>query len=201
MRLRTGLLLVALLGGLLAPGSAGAGPIHWSYSSVGGEKNGVTLIGRPLTHEESPPGVPDGFSLGPYERFEHGELPWPTTVEIPLQLTITDAESQESRQIEVPYIFHTVQPDPIDLRAFIPGVPEWQFVLGENRYTVYDPAPPHDEVSGGDLAVVAEPLATATTPEPTTLVLASLGLGGVALARWRQHRRRSATAASVGGGG
>jgi hypothetical protein len=192
MQRSASVLIAVVLGWSLVPGLAHAGLIHWSYSSERVVQDGVYLEGRPTVHETVESGSPQSFrpELGynsvyfnPYNPFPPGH---PITVGPLVQrLTITDDASGQSKRLDVPFkfVFPTAPDEPDYIIGWIDGFRRQQFVLGRNSYTIEEaPRLPFEEPEDFLVMTVAP---AAPAPEPATLLLATLGVGGAWLARCR----------------
>lgn len=96
----------------------------------------------------------------------------------------------------------TLSADHANITNTFLGQTTLQLVLGSNLYTVmlnsYAPPGPPGAFNHGAISATAQvtvaPVTVATLPEPTSLVLASLGAAGLGLtARRRRRRRRAST--------
>lgn len=174
--------LAALIAAVVVQGSlasqATAGPITWSYSSQGGEIDGYFLTGQPMTTVHTMGG--ETTYLLPYSDFgpKIGEIEERLGL-VSVTVTLTDDASNESAVIDVPYYFFSTEADAIDLELY-----EWRresLRLGDNDYEL-------TQAAGNQGLNVGVGPAAVQTPEPTSIVLACVGLAGAGAVRLRRRR-------------
>ena len=172
-------------------GEAMAGPITWSYSSRGEEiDGGYFLTGQPLTIVRSEDG--ELSTILPYSNF--GPRIGQIEERIGLAsayVTVTDQESDESTIISVPYYFFSMEGDIVHPSLFEFG-PE-RVRLGNNNYLFTSAA----DYQGVNVQVSS---ATVQTPEPTSIVLACVGLAGAGAVRLRRRLASCSRSSSRLGG-
>jgi PEP-CTERM motif len=170
--------LATLIACSMTPSASYAGPIQWSYSvEGGGEKDGFHLDASPGEFQvETAPGervrvhLYDGW--GPQEpAFVQDVGP------IFVRLNVTDLASGQSGHWDVPFFFGTNEGVDVP-KPSMGDFDDTPLALGGNVYSVIGDA-------WDSVRVEAAP---ANTPEPSTVLLACLGMAGLAGARFTRRR-------------
>lgn len=162
-------------------GRAAADEIVWSYNSQGGTSGGYFITGSPTILMNTSQGQRD--LVFPYQNYGPRTAYISPSVFIVTKVTITDQSSNESKQFNVSYFLSSSESDFVN--PYIDMFQPQKFTLGNHSYEV-------TEEGGKQLLFVKVDVINAAiqTPEPTTLVMASIGLIGIGLGR-RRYRQRT----------
>lgn len=118
--------------------------------------------------------------LRPYAGFTSSDRSADGSPTLVAKVTLTDQASNASVTFEVPYVISGREDN--DFGPFLAGFERQRFLLGRNTYEIDAP----DGLR--DLSVGVEAGTPVATPEPASLVMATVGLAGVGVARLRRRR-------------
>jgi len=168
---------LAVLAALLAPSTAAAGPVAWSYTSYGASEGDYWLDPASLVFETEEGGTQEIYLV-------HGaRAPWMVSP-IPLQgptlwtrVELWDIAAGEAFTFRIPVEFYDHEPGPEnvwDMHApRVGNVPPFDILLGRHVYHV---------TRGSELTLT---VGVSDAPEPTTLLMGAVGLAGLGLVRRR----------------
>jgi hypothetical protein len=164
--------------------SPGTGKILLTNEATGSAINSSDIVATDIrTVSTAPYNKPDTFTSAPYG----------------LALTITDKASNASGTVTFTGVFNgTLTALSSNITNTFTGPQVQVLQLGSNSYTItmgnYTPPPPPGAVNAGAISAYAQVAVQSGTqgppplPEPSTLVLAGLGLSLAGGAAWRRKR-------------
>jgi hypothetical protein len=128
-----------------------------------------------FTFSPSPDGKPYSFTNAPYR----------------LGITLTDVGSKQSRTLHFAGVFEgSLTERTVDLHTHFTSAARQSLILGPNRYTVslttYTPPDPPAEGGEGNISAFVS-VQPASAPEPSALLLASIGLAGAVFSGLRRR--------------
>ncbi len=176
-----------------------AEPISWTYQGSGTAvvnadhpgTGGVSLTYDPTTDARGDSYVPVA-NLWTFSTADQGHPDTFNSANYEVSLLLTDKASGQSGTVTFPgQLNGTLSSGHSLVNSTFPGLVSKALTLGSNLYKVtlngfVPPGPPTASNSGSIGALVT--LNPASVPEPSTLLLASLGLAGAGLAAWRKRR-------------
>jgi hypothetical protein len=190
---------------LLASGSARANLIAWSYNwqpTVPAVLADSPVNGGKITLSNEPSGTAVGDSDIVATNLKSVSSADPNTPDtfthktFTLNLTLTDSASHQTGTLSFMAEFNgTISSQSANVTATPLGPTSRTIVLGGNSYSVsinsYVPPPPPGATNAGSIGATA--LVTVgqvnRTPEPSTMVMAGLGLSFLGLFGWQKRRK------------
>ncbi len=140
-----------------------------------GSKGIVAVNLTAFTFAPRPDGKPDSFTNAPYR----------------LGITLTDVDSNKSGMLHFAGVFDgDLTASTVNLRTYFTSAAKLSLILGQNRYTVslatYTPPDPPAEGGAGNISAFVS-VQPASAPEPSTLILAGMGLAGAVFSGLRRR--------------